>query len=86
MPSMELERLFEELHIAVSDNQFEKCYQEMDQIGNDCVSFHEFKHWWYMQKNGKPKMDQCPRSFLDTIAQKMKTQAYGEWNVESWSI
>jgi hypothetical protein len=42
--------------------------------GTEQVSYHEFKHWWYMHKNGKPKMDRCPSLFLDMLAQRMTTQ------------
>jgi hypothetical protein len=40
------------------------------------VTYDEFKHWWYIHKNGKPKMDQCPPQFLAELSERMWTQAF----------
>ena len=49
-------------------------FAELDKAGDGEISYHEFKQWWFLKKNGKPYMDKCPSPFLDALCAVIRTQ------------
>lgn len=49
----ELSALFAQLNLNLSASQFDQCFNELDHSGDGEVSYLEFKHWWYMYRNGE---------------------------------
>ena len=72
----EISDLFVALNLHLTHEQFERLYNELDLYNTGEIDYHEFKHWWYKKKNGKPHMDRCPSKFLDILAMKLVTRAY----------
>ena len=71
----EVNQLFIRLDLIVSDEEFNTCFLDLDINQDGVVSYHEFKHWWYIHQNGKPRLDRCPSDFLDLLAQRIETLA-----------
>ena len=55
-----------------------QCFDELDSHGTGEITYDEFRHWWYIRKYGKLRMEKCPEYFLDLLAQKMRTQVHWE--------
>ena len=49
-------------------------FAELDRAGDGEISYHEFKQWWFLKKNGKPYMDKCPSPFLDALCAVIRTE------------
>jgi hypothetical protein len=76
LDSDEVRQLFRSLDLPVNEEQFNTCFHELGGADDGQVTYDEFKHWWYIHKNGKPKMDQCPPQFLAELSERMWTQAF----------
>ena len=48
----ETSALFKKLQIALTDEQYEQVFGELDRGGDGDVSFEEFQRWWFLKKNG----------------------------------
>lgn len=68
--------LFKKLQIDLSDEQYEQVFKELDGDGEGQIDFEEFQSWWFLKKNGKPRMNKCPSLFLDALCTKLNTQPF----------
>ena len=72
----EVGALFKKLQIELADEQYEQVFQELDGEQNGTISFDEFLSWWFLKKNGKPRMVKCPSKFLDALCTKLNTEPF----------
>ena len=62
--------MFELLELTVTPEMFTTCFNQLDAHNTGEISYSEFRHWWYIKKNGKPQMDKCPEPFLHVLAER----------------
>ena len=82
----EVQVLLKTCGLDVSKKESQACFTEMDMdhMGEQrpseevTISLNEFKRWWFMKKNGRPPMVQCPEEFLHAVATRMISQAYAK--------
>jgi len=72
----ETSALFKKLQIALTDDQYDQVFGELDRGNSGDISFEEFQRWWFLKKNGKPRMNRCPSPFLDALCTKLQTQPF----------
>lgn len=72
----EAEMIFKGMEIALTKEQLGQVFAEMDKNAGGDVNFNEFKHWWFLKKTGKPRVDRCPSEFLDDMCTKLHTQPF----------
>ena len=72
----EVGALFKKLQIGLTEEQYDQVFQELDGEQNGSISFDEFLSWWFLKKNGKPRMVKCPSKFLDMLCTKLNTEPF----------
>ena len=72
----ETKALFVKLNVPLEDDQYQQVMSELDPEGDGEVDFDEFQHWWFLKKNGRPRMQKCPSAFLDSLCTKLQTQPF----------
>eukprot|EP01052_Picozoa_sp_SAG31_P003776 SAG31_NODE_149_length_22476_cov_41.827189_3_plen_289_part_00 len=72
----EIGALLQETGLQLSSEQVDFCFAEMNSEGGGEINLSEFRHWWFLKKNQRPPMIQCPETFLDAMAQHMQSNAF----------
>ena len=72
----ETKALFTKLNVPLDDAQYKHVMSELDPEGDGEVDFEEFQHWWFLKKNGRPRMQKCPSLFLDALCRKLQTAPF----------
>lgn len=72
----ETNALFKKLNIELTEEQYNQVYRELDSDNAGDISYEEFQSWWFLKKNGKPRMNKCPTLFLDALCTKLQTQPF----------
>jgi hypothetical protein len=72
----ETSALFKKLQIDLTDVQYDQVFHELDRGDSGDISFEEFQRWWFLKKNGKPRMNRCPSPFLDALCTKLSTSPF----------
>ena len=52
----EIRKLIQELHLTVSDDQFEELFDEIDADHTGEISLQGFSNWWFVTKYGQPRL------------------------------
>lgn len=85
----EVGTLLQETGLSLSEAQADYCFKEMSSGGGTGegegdggetprdISLEQFRRWWFLKKNSRPPMIKCPESFLDMMACRMRSDAFG---------
>ena len=77
----EVNALFTKLKLELSEPQFETCFDELDRRNTGVVSFDEFSWWWFLTKNGVPRISsgvKCPIDFLAQMCDCLKPRPFAK--------